>query len=305
MAGEGFDRRGFIKAGFAGLAAGCAAVPQCGAVEAAAGGVASPGGKSPGGGSVLRIAHLGDPQFGFGFGKKDKRRYEAKYAEDLARFEREIEIVNALSPDLVLVGGDMTHDPKDLERDWPRLLKKIKAPRLAVPGNHDTGIPVKRADLYRFRKVFGRDYAAMDVKGWRIIGGNTQYWFKSGASAEIAREAVRYEEWLAAELEKAKAYGGKVVLAGHIPPFMCDVNEKDGYNNHPSAGRMAKLQSYIDAGARFFLSAHLHRLMVRGWKELVVFNAETTCRNFDGRPYGFRMFEVAGDFSHGWTFHAV
>ena len=67
----------------------------------------------------VRIAHMTDPQFGFGRTAQD---HEANYAADLARFERAVARVNALKPDLALITGDMTHRPEDVVRDWPRLL---------------------------------------------------------------------------------------------------------------------------------------------------------------------------------------
>ena len=38
---------------------------------------------------------------------------------------------------------------------------------------------------------------------------------------------------------------------------------------------------------------------------IVVLNAETTCRNFDGRPFGFRMLTLQPDFTYTWDFHRV
>ena len=56
------------------------------------------------------------------------------------------------------------------------------------------------------------------------------------------------------------------------------------------------------AGARFYLSAHQHRLVVRGYGDLVFLGAEAACDNFDHRPRGFRLFEVRDDFSYSWNF---
>ena len=66
-----------------------------------------------GGPRRVRIAHMTDPQFGFGRTAQD---HEANYAADLARFERAVARVNALKPDLALITGDMTHRPEDVVR---------------------------------------------------------------------------------------------------------------------------------------------------------------------------------------------
>ena len=100
--------------------------------------------------------------------------------------------VNELKPDLLVFGGDMTQRPGDIEKEWPALLKRVQVPFVVTPGNHDMGNRLTRENLERFRKVFGRDYGALDVKGWRVVAGNSQYWHKTEAKDEQAK----YEAWL-------------------------------------------------------------------------------------------------------------
>ena len=245
--------------------------------------------------AAIRIAHCGDPQFGFGQ-KGGKNAY--KY--DLARFERLIESVNRERPDLVFLAGDMTHVAHDVTRDWPRLLTLFKSPVLATPGNHDLGIPLLGRRLARYRGVFGYDYKSMKVGKWRFISGNTMYWHKT----EEVEEKRKYEEWLAAELAKAKAAHEPVILCGHIPPFVSNAGEKDGYENYPKAGRAARLKMYLDHGVHYFLSGHTHRLIVRAHKGMTILNPETTSRNFDQLPYGYRMMTLRDD-GYGWDFIRV
>lgn len=247
--------------------------------------------------SRLRIAHLTDPQFGFGPGRSASQ----KYANDLARFEREIEIVNDMKPDLALITGDLTNNHNDVTRDWPRLIGKFKVPLAVAPGNHDLGNSITRPVLDRYRSVFGYDYRAFDVKGWRIIVGNTQFWRKT----ELKDEKAKYESWLKDECAKAKALGGRVLFAGHIPPFADRPDEKDAYENHPRAGRIARMEMYRSAGARFFLAGHTHRFISHGWKDFTILNPETTSNNFDARPYGFRMFNVADKYDYSYNFVKV
>lgn len=293
---EGIGRRGFLKCGLAGAAA--AATGGVAHAAAAAGGAAQAAGAS-GGGRKLRIAHIGDPQLAFG--NNDAQR-ESRYRKHLSRIEKVTSMVNALKPDLAFFAGDMTHFAEDLERDWPRLLKSVKVPWLVVPGNHDTGIPVLRKNVERFRRVFGYDYAAVDAAGWRIIGGNTQYWFGKTDAPELAAE---YERWLTAELAKAKSYGGRVIMAGHVAPFASLLNERDGYEACPRAKRSRRLEAYRAAGAKFYLSGHMHRNAVRLYKDMAILSVECTCRNFNAEPYAFRMFEVADDFSYTWQVYKV
>lgn len=258
------------------------------------------------GGSMLRIAHLSDPQFGFITGKlgmahRAKEHYEKNYKEDIARCERALAAIDEIKPDLLLFGGDMTQWAKDLDVEWPRLLNGIKVPWMVAPGNHDMGNSVTRENLDRFRKVFGRDREARDIKGWRVIAGNSQFWHPT----ELKDEQAAYEEWLARELEAAKSYGGRVILATHIPPFAFTPDEKDSYDNCPTSLRTKRLESYVSAGVRFMLTAHQHRLVVRGYKTMTILTGEAMCDNFDFRPQGFHMFEVGADFNYSWRFVGV
>ena len=246
----------------------------------------------------LRIAHLTDPQFGFG--QKYKTASE-NYREDLSQFEQAIEAVNALKVDLALVTGDMTHVAEDLAKDWPRLVKAFEVPLLVAPGNHDLGKNnnATREGLDRFRSVFGYDRKAIDVRGWRVIAGNTLFL----RTDDLADEKAAYEAWLKDELKKAKKYGGRVVIAGHHPPFVDLWNEKETYENFPRKLRDGRLRMYRNAGAKFFVAGHTHRFTVRGYGELTILNAETTSRNFDARCRGFRLFEV--DESMNYTYNYI
>ena len=103
------ERRGFLKM--------LAAVPLVGAAKAAAGASAPDG--------FLRIAHFCDPQFGFSTRNpamkwRASEHSKKNYGEDLARCERAIDRINAIKPDLVLFGGDMTQNARDVVNERPQ-----------------------------------------------------------------------------------------------------------------------------------------------------------------------------------------
>jgi hypothetical protein len=60
------------------------------------------------------------------------------------------------------------------------------------------------------------------------------------------------------------------------------------------------LEAYLAAGARFYLSGHMHRMCARNYGTLAILTAETTRVNFDKSPYAFRLLEIASDFSYTW-----
>lgn len=283
-------RRNFLIGGAAFVAAN--ALPA-GALAQGAGGKKTIAASADG---TIRIAHCGDPQFGFGKAPEGKA-----YDQDLERFVRVIDAINRERPTFAFIAGDMTHKAEDVTRDWPRLLKMFKVPVVVTPGNHDMGNSLRRSRLERFREVFGYDYASFKFGRWRFISGNTQYWYKT----EAEDERRKYEEWLAAEFAGARAAGEPVMLGGHVAPFIANAKEPDSRENHPRAGRAERLKMYLDGGTRFYLSGHTHRLILRGYKGMPILNPETTCLNFDGLPFGFRMLTVHPDGNWGWDFRRV
>ena len=278
-------RRGFLL-GAGALCGGCASE-----------GLFPRGGET---GAAIRIAHCGDPQFAFGTSLDDPK-HEPKYKADLERFERTVEAVNALRPDLCFIAGDMVNVASEMERDWPRLMGLFRVPVVVTPGNHDMGNSLTRENVERFERVFGYEYRSVKVGRWRFVSGNSQYW---RPTAEVGRKA-RYEKWLADELAAAKANGEPVVLGTHCAPFMRTMDEPDDYENYPKAGREARFGLYRRSGVRFYLCGHTHRLFMRAHRGLTIFNAETTCCNFDGLPYGFRLLTIREDESYSWDFHRI
>ena len=273
--------------------------------SAVTGGCATAGGGFAGRGAadgILRIAHCGDPQLGMGLpmAPGDKPTPEG-YRADLMRLEREIEILNGMELDLVYFTGDMTHVAEEVVRDWPRLLKKLKHRFTVSPGNHDMGNRLTAANADRFRSVFGCEYESFEMKGWRFIVGNSQYWRPTD---EVKRRTA-YEQWLDERLEDARAKREKVIIATHIPAYVSVHWESDTYENFPRSGRRAMLDRCIDSGVRFWLAGHTHTMLHRAWKSMTMLNAETTCRNFDERPFGFRLLTIAPDGSYTWEFQPI
>lgn len=267
------SRGGFLRGAFA-----AGAVAATGGLTA----VSDADGMTPVPPRRLRIAHLTDPQFGWG-GKYSS--VAENYAPDMACFERAAAQVNALAPDVAIITGDMTHEAASVATDWPRLLELFDVPVYVAPGNHDMGNTMTAENRDRYLGVFGCDRAAFDVKGWRFIVGNTQFLFGTA----LASEKAEYEEWLSAELRNAKGYGGRVVLAGHYPPFKNAYDEVDSYENHPRSLRYDRFAMYKEAGVTFYLAGHTHVFSVRGHEGITILNPETTMY---GGACGFRMLEI-------------
>ena len=94
---------------------------------------------------------------------------------------------------------------------------------------------------------------------------------------------------------KAKAKGRPVVVVVHYPLFLQKPDEKEAYFNLPVAKRMELLKLCEENGVVAFLAGHTHKLIVNDYKGIQLVNGETTSKNFDNRPMGFRWWDVGSD----------
>lgn len=251
---------------------------------------------SPAGGAAvcdtLRIAHVCDPQLGFG---KDG------FDDDLEAFRREIAIINSMNPDMVLIAGDMVNrmDSASITR-FKEAAAGIVPPVLYTPGNHDLPEPVTEENLARYRAAFGSDFSTADCKGRRIISINSML-MRGGPEAEVEAHSRKF----AAALQDAAKDGVPVIILSHVPPFEKDIDEKDEYYNLPKTMRPVLLGEVAAAGCKLWLAGHTHKLGHNEYSGVHILNAENTSSNFDGRPRGFRMLTVAPDDAFTWEFVAI
>ncbi len=241
---------------------------------------------------VLRIAHLCDPQLGFG---------GTDYDGDVARLKTVVRQINELAPDIVVIAGDFVDDVKNDEgvATFKEIIAKIKVPVLLAPGNHDLPDPVTDAGLQRYRSRYGDDFKVVECKGRCIIVANAQMWRQAPEE-----ESTRHERLLLDALENAKTKKQPVLILTHIPPYVTSVDEKDDYHNVPQAKREDILRLFNENGVIFWLAGHTHKTAQRNYQQITLLNGETTSRNFDGHPFGFRLLTIKPDQSFDWDFVA-
>lgn len=184
----------------------------------------------------------------------------AVHEDFAANVERVAAHINALKPDLVIHTGDVSMDgagtARDLElsRAW---LKKLPAPTLAVPGNHDVGDlvsikpdqPVDDSRLAAWREVLGADRWRHDVPGWRLIGLNAML-FGTGHPEE-----QRQLEWLAPELRTDR----QIAIFMHKPVCIADPAEGPrGYWTVPPEPRRQLLDLFEGRPICMIATGHLH-----------------------------------------------
>ena len=225
------------------------------------------------------FAQLCDTQFGFGM---------AGYEEDMAKFSRAVELVNDSGADFAVVCGDLVNRAsKESFADFNRIKAGFKVPCYPAPGNHDVGGPPTAKTLQFYRDTIGKDYFSFTHKGYTFVVVNTQLW-----QAAVEGESDKHEQWFNATLKTAAEKPSPVFVVGHIPVYVKDLDEKDAYFNLPLAMRPGLLERLHAHGVVAFLAGHTHKTIIKEHQGIQMVNGETTSKNFDDRPFGFRLWHV-------------
>jgi 3',5'-cyclic AMP phosphodiesterase CpdA len=215
-----------------------------------------------------------DPQLGMG-------GYEA----DVARFKQAVAQINALKPDFVIICGDLVNGAKeDSFSDFNAIKANLSVPCYCAAGNHDVGNTPTAESLRRYRQFIGKDYYAFEHQDFTFVVLNTSLW-----KAPIAPETEQQESWLRATLEDAAHRHRRIVIVAHYPLFLKISDEADEYFNLPKAKRQELLALFERSGVVAVLTGHTHRLLTNQLRDLQMVSGETTSRNFDQRPFGFRV----------------
>ncbi|MFC7552674.1 metallophosphoesterase family protein [Pseudoroseomonas wenyumeiae] len=175
-----------------------------------------------------------------------------------------LEALNADPADLVAVSGDLTMRARSREfRAAAEFLSKLKAPWIAVPGNHDI---TAFYPWERFFDPFGRwhKYVSPQTEPlWRddevaVIGLNTVIradWNLKWEGGRVPHHGLKN---LLERLDALPKNLFRIVVAHH--PFLAPEERPDtplARHAAPALERLAK------AGVRLILSGHLHRDYVR------------------------------------------
>jgi 3',5'-cyclic AMP phosphodiesterase CpdA len=171
-----------------------------------------------------------------------------------------IAAINALEPDLVVNGGDLSVNGADDARDLrfaAFLMRGVKAPLAIIPGNHDVGEdadhhgqPIDPERIARYREHFGADRWTRDLGPWRLIGVNSLL-IGSGLAEERAQHA-----WLLEAFSRAR--GRSLGLFMHKPLYI-DHGAGDAEWTIDPAERSGYRALFMETGVRFIASGHLHR----------------------------------------------
>jgi 3',5'-cyclic AMP phosphodiesterase CpdA len=197
---------------------------------------------------------MADPQFGMFTKDRD-------FVQETANYEFAIATANRLKPRFVIVCGDLVNKPGDRAQieEYKRISQKLKPSiRLYhVAGNHDVGNEPTRESLAAYRERFGADYYSFrEGSVYGIVLNSSLIHSPQHAPGELEKQ----DNWLQAELKKAKGSGAVHILVfQHHPFFLQRGDEPDQYFNIPLSRRKPLLEQFRDAGIRHLFAGHYHR----------------------------------------------
>ncbi len=212
------------------------------------------------------------------------------YDHDVKTFNQATVQINELNPDFVVICGDLVHNAADSSfADFNEIKAKIHANVYCAPGNHDVGNKPDKASLEFYRKSIGKDYFSFDHKGISFLVTNSQLW-----KNDVEIESEKHDTWFNATL-KEKGVDHRVIALGHYPLFVEKVDEKDAYFNLPVKKRQELMDLFKENNVKAYLSGHTHKLVINQIEGIQMVSGETTSKNFDKRPMGFRLWNVSKD----------
>jgi len=213
------------------------------------------------------------------------------YEHDVATFRLAVKQINAMPVDFVVICGDLVHTADERSyADFKSIRSGFTLPCYCAAGNHDVGGVPTAASLKYYRDTIGEDYYSIEHKGYTIVVANSQLW-----KVDVPVESRKHQAWFKKTLEAAKAKNSPVFVVVHYPLFLKSIDEKEVYSNLPIAKRREILNLCEKNGVVGFLAGHTHRQISNEYKGILLINGETTSKNFDKRPMGFRLWNVGVD----------
>jgi 3',5'-cyclic AMP phosphodiesterase CpdA len=184
------------------------------------------------------------------------------YTQGVRNWERCLEAIDEIRPDLVVLGGDVVFDdPDDMgNHSFSRaMLERIGVAWRVVPGNHDIGDSpsngghgefITEERRRRYIRFYGADHWSVDLEAWRIIGLNSSL-LASGLAAEADQAS-----WLRGQVAD---WTGPIGVFIHAPLCMHCLDESEiSLDVVSPMGRMQLLAALDVKRVRFVASGHLH-----------------------------------------------
>jgi len=223
------------------------------------------------------------------------------YETDMESFRKAVEKINVLNPDFVIICGDLVNRNNEKSyADFNEIKAGFSMPCYCVPGNHDVGDKPTNESLAYYRETVGDDYFSFTHKGATFVLVNTQLW-----KAPVKDETEKQDIWFENTLKAAAGDGNRIIIAGHFPLFLENPDEGDDYFAI-SPGKRRKILGLLEQyNVNVMIGGHTHRTIINEYNGIQFVNAESTCRNIDERPLGFRVWHIEGELPFKHEFFPV
>ncbi len=229
------------------------------------------------------------------------------FSWDASQLERAVAAANRLSPDFVVMGGDMVDDPRD-DSQYAALsdiVSELEGPSTMhwVPGNHDVAfdtVAPTEDSLLLYRRRFGPDTYAFDHKGAVFVVVNTVVWdHPDRVPGAWSTQLMSLEQ----ELDAARRRGAThLIVMGHHPLFTALPGEFDSYWNIPGERRHVIIDLFRTYGVETMFAGHWHRNGGGMAGDLEVVASGPVGYPLGADPSGFRIVDVtAGGVSHRYV----
>jgi 3',5'-cyclic AMP phosphodiesterase CpdA len=213
------------------------------------------------------------------------------YEHDIKSFKQAVSQINELEPDFAVICGDLVHHASDSSyADFKSILKGFNIPCYLAPGNHDVGNTPNDSTLAYYRDVIGKDYFTFKNRDITFMVTNTQLW-----KVNVTHESEKHHEWFKHTLDSLGKKDASIFVIGHYPIFLKTPDEKEVYFNLPLNTRKEILSLLKKNKVKAYLSGHKHETVINQFGNIQLVSGETTSKNFDKRPLGFRLWNVTSD----------
>ena len=213
------------------------------------------------------------------------------YIHDVQTFKQAVKQINKIDPDFVVLCGDLVNHANDSSfRAFNLIREGFSMPSYCAPGNHDIGNSPNDSSLERYRTSIGRDYFNFQHKGYSFLVCNTQLW-----KVDCGEESENHNRWFLETLKETASENHPVFVVGHYPLYLEEPDEDVNYFNLPLNKRMELLGLFEQQNIVAYLSGHTHKTIINNYHGIQLVNGETTSKNFDEAPMGFRIWTVSTD----------
>lgn len=222
----------------------------------------------------LTFIQMTDPQLGM-----------TKFSEDVENFKQSVDLANKIDAEMVIICGDLVNKISlEAYQEFNRIKSGLKKPCYCVPGNHDIN---NASSVINYRKECGADYYYREINGCAFVFINSAI-----IKNPIEPYSKEQENWLNKTLAVFNSKNLPVIIVMHHPLFIDKFDEPDAYFNFPRNERVRLFNLFKASGVIAVLHGHTHRTSNIEYDGIIFASCETTSKNFDGKPLGFRIWKI-------------